>query len=47
MCHAMDANKETVVLVHELDNNTCLLALKDCYTINPKTYNLVSNINHR
>ncbi len=42
----MNVNNERVMLVHELNSNTCLQALKNYYIISPKTYNLVSNINH-
>jgi hypothetical protein len=41
----MNANKKKAMLVHEMDNNTYLQALKNCYTISPKAYNLVNNIN--
>jgi hypothetical protein len=42
----MNANNERVMLVHELNINTYLQALKFFYIIDPKTYNLVSNVNH-
>jgi hypothetical protein len=38
---------ERVMLIHDKqENNTCLQALKNRYTIGPKAYNHVSNINH-
>jgi hypothetical protein len=42
----MNAHNEKVVLVHDLDNNTYLQTLKNYYIINPKAYNILSNINH-
>jgi len=47
MCHTMNTNNEMAMLIHDkLESNTCFQALKNYYTIGPKAYNRVSNINH-
>ncbi len=45
MCHTMNANNVSIMLIHELDNNTCLQALENYYMVGIKAHNFVNNIN--